>query len=203
MRSLESRLEPTGLATADLELPAPDVSEWAEPLAGWLGPGAPDGRPVLVGDAGEDGLVEALASAGHPVRAVEPRGRVVWQAVGRRPGAGYVLAETVDELAATEGASLAGVVLAGCLDRADLVTKCALLRDGLRVTAKGGRVVLLVVDQAHWDVSLPPAARDLLPGRPLHPESWALLAERSGAGSVTWHRPASGPTHALVVEAGE
>ena len=63
-------------------------------------------------------------------------------------------------------------------------------------------IVVFTTDQAAWDQALPVPARDLLPGRPLHPETWAWLLERAGATDVACHRPTSGPLHAVVAGVG-
>ena len=77
--------------------------------------------------------------------------------------------------------SVAGVVLVGCVDRLDLAGKVGLLEQSVRVTRPGGTVVVLATDQSAWDERLPAPARDLAPGRPLHPETWSILLRRAGA----------------------
>jgi hypothetical protein len=66
------------------------------------------------------------------------------------------------------------------------------------VTREGGVIVLMPTDQAAWDEGLSHPARDLSPGRPLHPETWSLLLRRFGAGGIVWHRPSTGQVHAVV-----
>ncbi len=203
VRALEGRLDPTGVTPSEYELPVPDATEWLDSVATWLGADPTVDGPVVVGEARDERLVAAVAGTGRLVRAVEPRGPVVWEALAREPSRPLVLGEVADELSAMEDGSAAGVVLSGCVDRLDLAAKCALLRDALRVTVAGGRVVLLVTDQTRWDEQLPAPARDLLPGRPLHPETWCLLLPRLGAATSQWHPPkGTGTVHALVAEAG-
>jgi hypothetical protein len=160
----------------------------------------------VVGEARDAGLVSAAVATGRTVCGVEPRGAVVWETLSDcgRPASTMVLAEVGEHLASMAGSSAAGLALAGCVDRIGLAAKAALVRNALRVTVAGGRVVLLVTDQDLWDQELDAPARDLLPGRPLHPETWSLLLRRSGADSVTWHRPTgSGAIHAVVVDVGQ
>ncbi len=131
---------------------------------------------------------------------------MVWETLAGdgRPTAAFVMAEVGDYLATLDDASVAGVVVAGSVDRIGLVEKVALVGHALRVTRAGGRVVVLATDQTAWDRQLAPPARDLLAGRPLHPETWSLLLARLGADSVMWHRPPKeGAPHAIVAEVGE
>ncbi len=204
--ALEDRLDPIGVSTADLELDLADTSAWTEQLSEWLGDGLAAVGPLVVGEARDTRLVAAAARTGRPVCAVEPRGAVVWETLAGddRPPAAIVMAEVGDHLATLDDATVAGVVVAGSTDRIGLVEKAALVRHALRVTRAGGRVVVFATDQAAWDRGLAPPSRDLLPGRPLHPETWSLLLSRFGADSVTWHRPPKdGAPHAIVAEVGK
>ena len=113
---------------------------------------------------------------------VDPRGAVVWAAdaafeVGDRAGSTSPWPRWSTICGRSPEASRGCVVLSGCVDRADLAGKVDLVDEARRVVAPGGTLVLLVTDQAAWDAALDPVVRDLLPGRPLHPETW-----RAGAG---------------------
>jgi hypothetical protein len=153
-------------------------------------------------------MMLALHRAGQRVRGVEPRGPAAWTSLASLdaaedgPPVEVVLGEVNDHLSGTGDRSVAGVVLAGCVDRLDLVAKVGLLEQALRATRAGGAVVVLTTDQAVWDQGLSRPERDLAPGRPLHPETWTLLLRRSGADDVAWHRPRTGTVHALVARVG-
>jgi SAM-dependent methyltransferase len=140
------------------------------------------------------------------VEGVDPRGTVVWEAdaafaVGTgRTDIAFAFAEVVDHLGTLPDASRGCVVLTGCIDRADLAGKVDLVDEARRVVAPGGTLVLLVTDQAAWDEALDPAVRDLLPGRPLHPEAWRTVLTHRRAPDAQWLRPSSGSVHAVVVE---
>ncbi len=95
-----------------------------------------------------------------------------------------------------------GVILVGCVDRADLPGQLELLDQAIRVTVTGGTVVVLTEDQDTWEASLSHPARDLARGRPLHPETWMFLLRRSGVGDPQWHRPSTGDLHAVVARVG-
>jgi hypothetical protein len=203
--ALEARLDPIGVVAADLDLELPDTSAWSEQLSEWLGDGLTAVGPLVVGEARDTALVAAATRTGRSVCAVEPRGAVVWEtlAAGERHPAALVMAEVGDHLALLGDESVAGVAVAGSVDRIGLVEKVALVGHALRVTRAGGRVVVFATDQTSWDRQLAPTARDLLAGRPLHPDTWSLLLARAGADSVTWHRPPNdGVPHAIVAEVG-
>jgi hypothetical protein len=73
-----------------------------------------------------------------------------------------------------------------------------LVTRAVRAVRSGGRLVVFATDHRAWDEALPATARDLLPGRPLHPETWLLLLGRLGVVDPEWHRPSSGTVHAVV-----
>jgi hypothetical protein len=199
--ALEARVDPLGSAAALLNLPVPDLSEWAGSVGSWCEP-AGDRTRIVVGELCDGSVLDALAQEGRAVRGVEPRGASVWRAFGAarvgRSTPDLVLDEVAAHLASLADGSVAAVVLAGCVDRLDLGGKLALLDDAVRVIAPGGSLVVLTSDQAAFDRGLAPTARDLLPGRPFHPETWLLLSERAGSTETGWHRPERGTVHAVV-----
>ena len=187
VEQLEARTDPAGLAPSLLALPAPDVGGLLDEVIRFVWPpGERDGAngTVVLGELGDRALWDGLAArAGHDrhVRGVDPRGAVVW---GSWPAAGpdieLVTAEVVSHLRTLAADSVGAVLLSGCADRVDLAAKLELVDEALRVTARGGRLVILVDDQSAWDASLAPQVRDLLPGRPLHPQTWELLLRQRG-----------------------
>ena len=166
--------------------------------------------PTVVGELGADGLVAPIAEAGIAVDAVDPRGAVVWAettsiAPGADPGSGRVtvtMAEVVDHLRTLRSDSRGCIILSGCVDRAGLTGKVELVDESLRVVAPGGTVVLLVTDQSAWDAVLDPVVRDLLPGRPLHPETWQAILAHRGVPGAQWLAAPSGSVQAVVAEMG-
>ncbi len=208
---LEARVDPAGLEVAELSVPAPELGEWVDIVGEWLGPTDPQST-IVVGELGDGALVNTLRGDGRGVRGVDPRGASIWEAYaadgieGRSDdaqlGPDLVFGEVADHLAALDDGCVRGVVLSGCVDRVDLAGKVGLVHQALRVTEAGGTVVLLVTDQSAWDRSLPLPARDLLAGRPLHPETWCLLLRRAGVVDPVWHRPVHGTVHAVVARLG-
>ena len=202
VEELESGVDPLGLETAEWPAPVPDPSEWLDAVGGWVN-GSDRDTPVVVGEAGDGSLLRALGATGRSVVGVEPRGEVAWGLLTAAGSPGDPTADIVfDEVAALlrrmPHQSVAGVVLVGCVDRLDLAGKVGLLEQSVRVTEPGGTIVILATDQSVWDQELAAPARDLAPGRPLHPETWSILLRRAGAFDVQWHRAATGPLHALV-----
>lgn len=200
LETLESRVDPVDarLDGPRVVVPEPDVSVWTQEVTRWFESPDPTG-PIIVGESGDGALLAALERSGHRVRGVEPRGPEVWSAFADpQIPVGPVLSEVREFLATAEDRSASGVVLVGAVDRLDLPAKLGLLADAIRVVGPTGRVVLLVTDQARWDARLPTVARDLVPGRPLHPETWLFLLRRFGVADPTWHRSSDGSMHALV-----
>lgn len=207
VEALEARADPARLEVAALEIPHFGVGEWAPSLGGWVA-GPTDLPAVLVvGELGDGAVLGALGgpvAAGRDLIAVDPSGPRVWAAgaAGHGDGVRLVLAEVADHLRTLPDAGAAGVVLAGCIDRLGLAGKLGLVDEAVRVTAPGGRIVLLVADAAAWEDALPPPVADLLPGRPLHPETWRHLLAHRGAVEPVWHRAGAAPVHAVVAEVG-
>jgi hypothetical protein len=204
VEALEAARDPVGLEAAELPLDPPDIRGWARMIASLLGTTDPNAA-VIVGECGDGALPGALHDAGRRVAGVEPRAARAWRGLssdgdGPAPASGtaIVLAEVLDHLRTVPDRAAAGVVLAGCVDRLGLAGQIELLHHAVRATGRGGPVVVLATDQAAWDAALAPPARDLAPGRPLHPETWSLLFRRSGLVEVEWHRPGPEAVHAVV-----
>jgi len=197
---LESAADPLGLRPAELPLPVPDAAEWAAELPGWLGDTGE--HPVVVGELQDRSVVDAVSVAGHAIDAVDPRAAVVWglgEAVPARPGQiRTTVTDVVEHLAHVPRRQRSGVVLSGCVDRASLPGKVQLLTAARDALAPSGTLVLLATDQEAWDRDVAPTARDLLPGRPFHPDTWALLLGRLGMSAVEVHRAVRGTAHAVV-----
>ena len=196
---LEADVDPLGIRPADLALPVPDASEWGAALPGWLGDAD---HPVVVGELGVTGVVDTVAATGADVDGVDPRGQVVWALHGTsswRPGqVRATLGEVQEHLDRLPIASRHAVVLSGCVDRSTLAGKAHLVTAAHRALAPGGVLVLLAADQAAWDAALPPPVRDLLPGRPLHPDTWAVVLAKAGLVDLQVHRAGRGTVHAVV-----
>jgi hypothetical protein len=202
VEQLEARVDPLGLEAAEWPAPVPDPSEWAAEIGAWMA--GPHGQaPVVVGEAGDGLLVEALRHGGGAVVGVEPRGDPAWRLLTTADGEGgpapeVVMAEMEAHLRTISDGHVAGVVLVGCVDRLDLAGKVGLMDQAIRVTRPAGTIVILTTDQATWDEELAAPTRDLAPGRPLHPETWSILLRRAGAPEVQWYRPTTGTLHAVV-----
>jgi len=198
--TLEAMVDPArDLVVPPEASPAPpDLSAWIDAVPTWFG--AADARgPVLVAESGAGELLTSLERAGLGARGVEPRGPLAWSCAdwgiatgGVEPG------EAIDTLATMGAGEVGGVVLAGAVDRLPLAGKLALVREAVRVAGRGGTVALLVTDPDAWDRTLTQVARDLAPGRPLHPATWIHVLARLGAPGASWLTPATGDVHAVV-----
>jgi hypothetical protein len=100
------------------------------------------------------------------------------------------MGEAVDALSARGPGTLAGLVLSGVVDRVPIEDLCRLLRVATRCLRPGAPLVVLSDGPAAvngWAA----VARDLWPGRPLHPDTWAVLLTRLGYRDV--HRLTGAP----------
>jgi hypothetical protein len=202
VEALEARVDPLGLEAAEVPMPQPDQDAWVDAVGSWFAE-VDTGMPVVVGESGSGALLEGLRRTGRPVVGIDPRGAAVWQSFGDRTagaeGPPEVVLDHVDrQLASMPDRSVAGVVLLGCVDRADVAGKLDLVGQAVRITVSGGTVAVLTVDQGAWDAALAHPARDLAPGRPFHPETWLYLLERLGGSEPVWHRSEAGRCHAVV-----
>jgi hypothetical protein len=198
---LESRVDPAGRFLTDPanEASKCDLSAWMDNTEAWL-PSSGGTEEIVVGESGNGELCAVLEQRGFRVRGIEPRGDVVWRssAHGASDGGEVVLGEVPDVLGSTNVDSVDGVVLVGCVDRFDLSGKLDLVGKAMRAVRTGGTVALAVTDRAAWEEALPVVARDLAPGRPLHPETWMHVLRVLDLVDPTWHRPRVGPTHIVV-----
>lgn len=176
----------------------PQLGVWTGPIIAWLTETGASGV-VLHGECGDGELVGAMVEAGIEARGMEPRGDTAWLAADR--GARVEVGEVPDLLRSQPPGSLGGLVLSGVVDRVpvdDLValvsTSASLLSPGAGLVVVGTRADAAATG---WDA----VARDLLPGRPLHAETWELLLARAGFVDVGRLTPGPGgddlPTYAV------
>jgi len=163
-------------AVARLARP-PALGEWSGQIADWIVDARPAGE-VVHGECGEGDLAVALSEVGLTVRGAEPRADVAWQAAER--GVDVYIGPIAELLGSMATGSLGGLVLSGVVDRAPLGELVGLLDLATgRLTPGAPLVVVGTRPEAvatGWDA----VAQDLLPGRPLHAETWKLLLTRAG-----------------------
>lgn len=138
---------------------------------------SPKGR-VLHAHAGDGRLVRRLVDAGYDAYGVEPSPEAALaasdQVVDIRAGA------AVDHLCTLPEGTLDGLVLSGLVERLDptgLMQLVALAASRLR---PGAALVVLSLHPDAWARTGPPLVVDLVPGRPIHPETWHALLARAG-----------------------
>lgn len=165
-----------------------------QPLGQWVGPvsdrlAAAVGGPVLHAECGEGELALGLRGD-RVVEGVEPRSAAAWTAT--EAGLRVHPMPVMDHLATLEPESLGALVLSGVVDRLAAEDLLALVELATGRLQHGGALVVIGTDP---EAARPgPPAGDLLPGRPLHPETWALLLERAGYFEVAPLQPAPGAT---------
>lgn len=138
---------------------------------------AGSGGRILVAEAGDGAVLEALRAAGADAYGVEPRADRAESLV--LAGADVRRDDARSHLAAVADGALGGLVLAGVVDRAALGVKLALVARAAEVLPPGGRLALIGSDPATWGTDDPIEA-DLAPGRPLHAETWSHLLGEHG-----------------------
>lgn len=170
------------LADAARRVGTPPRTDTFEPLVLQVFDGI-TGR-VAVLEVGDGSLVRALGGAGVDTYGVDPRVEHVDAAVSSGLEARHD--EALDHLDAVADGALAGVVLAGCVDRLATGAQLALLDRTAAALADGGHLVVLGTTPEAWARSADVVATDLAPGRPLHAETWVHLLEDRGF--LTVHR---------------
>ena len=179
------------VAAPESMLPPLSMQEWLQPVTDLARAAAPGGD-VLHGECGDGRLVESLCSAGLAALGVEPRGSLAWDASRRRVP--VRLAGVGAHLAATDPGALGGIVLSGIVDRSPVEDLVALLGTAVDRLAPGGILVVIGSGPDEAVSGWPAVARDLLPGRPLHPETWGFLMVRAGLSGVGAVAPDSATT---------
>jgi hypothetical protein len=162
-------------APASLVEPS-DLTPWVETIVASFAQRPPKAE-ILHAECGNGALVIALIAAGHVARGVEPRGNVALDAAAR--GVPVRIGEVVEHLSGLASGSLGGIVLSGAVERLAVGEQVELLMLATDRLALGGTLVLTTAlpgEMARWS----PAARDLIVGRPLDPETWVMLLARAG-----------------------
>ena len=135
---------------------------------------------VLVAECGDGALVRALVDAGIDAYGCDHR--LALAEAAALTGLEVRTDDVVEHLGAVDHEALAGLVLAGAVDRLPVGAQLALADLASGVLATGGRVVIVGTDPKAWGRTTSVIDADLAPGKPLHAETWAhLVAERGFA----------------------
>jgi methionine biosynthesis protein MetW len=138
--------------------------------------GAP-GR-VLHADCGDGALLDRLVAAGVDAYGVDPADQLVELTADR--GLDVRAERGLDHLELVGGEELAGVVLSGSVQWLSANQRDRLVDLLASRLAVGGVLVLHSATPEHWAAAASPLVRDLAPGRPMHPETWAHLLGARG-----------------------
>jgi SAM-dependent methyltransferase len=149
-----------------------DAAQWAAAVLEALGPRPAELRS-LHADCGDGALLVALHDAGIDVYGADPRPDAAALADAR--GIEVRRDAALDHLRSLPPGSLAAVVLSSCIDRLTLGDQIEVLERAVAALASGGVLVLMGRHPDAWAADVSPVARDLAPGRPLHPSTWVHL----------------------------
>ncbi len=139
---------------------------------------------VVVADCGDATLVEELVAAGIDAYGVDPSDRALEPALDR--GVDVRAEAVLDHLEVVSTEALGGIVLTGSVQWLRPNERQRLLDLLTSRLAVDGTLVLHSTSPGAWAASAPPVVRDLAPGHPLHPETWAhLLGSRGFAVRAT------------------
>ncbi len=164
-------------------LEPPAIGHWGEPVARYLGDaGSGEGAEILHSGCGDGALASTIADSGFAVAGAEPRGSVAWQAAER--GFTIRVGSTEEALTSRPRGSLGGLVLSGVVDRSSVDRILGLISLAAERLSPGAPLVVISERPEAWADRWGSPARDLLPGRPLAPETWHLLLGRSAFGEV-------------------
>jgi SAM-dependent methyltransferase len=133
---------------------------------------------VLVADCGDASLVEALSGAGVDAYGVDPSDLALEPALDR--GVDVRAEPALDHLDVVADEALGGIVLTGAVQWLRPNERERLLDLVSSRLALDGILVLHSASPGAWAASAPPVVRDLAPGHPLHPETWAHLLGTRG-----------------------
>lgn len=160
--------------------PMPDLDHWLPLLVDVL---RDAGGRVLHVECGDGALVRALADKGVDAYGVQPSGSPSDAQLDIRVDG------VVEHLGKVPEATLAGIVLSGCVDR---FPKAALLRLADQAVARlaaGGVLVVVGTDPVAWERTRSRVEVDLGAGRPFHGETWAHLLRERGLEPTLHHGP--------------
>ncbi|MBO0728930.1 MAG: hypothetical protein J2P57_06695 [Acidimicrobiaceae bacterium] len=132
---------------------------------------------VLVAECGDGHLLGELGDAGVDAYGVDPDENIVLDVALR--GLDVRTARPEQHLRLLDEASLAGIVLCGCVDRRTPDGQLALMDLSVSRLAPEGSLIVITHDPHSWS-SARPMLSELSPGHPLTAASWkALFAARA------------------------
>jgi len=142
------------------------------------------GRVALI-ECGDGALLAALTSASVDAYGVEPRAAVADVALGR--GLEVRIDDGAAHLHAVGAAALGGLVLRGLVERAPLGDLLLLVDAAALKLVAGGRLVVCSMRSEAWGRGSTAAEADLVPGHPLHPDTWKAVLPEQGFVDVQIH----------------
>jgi hypothetical protein len=151
---------------------------------------------VAVIECGRGELLRAMADAGIDAYGVEPHADAADDALAR--GLEVRIDAGAAHLQSVAPGAVSAIVLRGLVERAAL-GEVLLLVDAAAVRlAPGGRLVVCSLRREAWGRDGTAAEADLVPGHPLHPDTWQAILPEQGFSDV---RVRDAGEHAYVIEA--
>jgi hypothetical protein len=159
-----------------------DDARWTETVVAALRD--QKGRVAVV-ECGEGELLAALVAAGIDAYGVEPRADVADIALTR--GLEVRRDDGSAHVHAVGAGTLDALVLRGIVERAPLGSLLLLVDAAAAKLTNGGRLVVCSLRRKAWGKGATAAEADLVPGHPMHPDTWCAVLPDQGFAAVEVH----------------
>lgn len=135
------------------------------------------GRIAIV-ECGDGALLQSVVTAGFDAYGVESRAELADAA--QQKGLEVRVDAGAAHLQAVAKDALEGIVLRAIVERAPLGELLELVDAGAERLRVGGRIAVCSIRREAWGTGATVVEADVLPGRPLQPQSWEALLVESG-----------------------
>jgi hypothetical protein len=140
---------------------------------------------VLHADCGDGSLVDALIAAGVDAYGVDPSEAGIESAIER--GTDVRAESMLGHLEVVGDEALAGMVLSGSIQWLHPNERDRLVHMATARLAVEGVLVIHSSTPESWTAATPPLVSDLVPGRPLHAETWTHVLHLHGVRTTALH----------------
>jgi 2-polyprenyl-3-methyl-5-hydroxy-6-metoxy-1,4-benzoquinol methylase len=133
---------------------------------------------IAVIECGDGALLEPIVAAGFDAYGVESRSELADAA--RQKGLEVRFDAGAAHLQAVANNALDGIVLRAIVERAPLGELLEMLDAAAERVRPGGRIAVCSIRREAWGTGATVVEADILPGRPLQPQTWAALLADAG-----------------------